>query len=411
MNRFWSWFTPGRVIRASIAIVVAAIIFLPTQNGNEDQRLTSFNTTPYGTKGLYDALSRIGFHVQRRTTSLADSLSTAPIYVILDPSVDVTSEERAFLRDAVQRGAGLLMATNNDSLTRPFGFVLENPFKYLLPATAFAATGATIPWRLDDDSVTNHPIEISTNIFDNDRNAIPYPRGVALHKAGTFEPFMTVPDSVAPETVVQHVVMLGTTHGLGRVVLLSTPPLLSNQILRGGPPAVAVVRALEWMDGHARPIVFDEYHQGFGTHADIMRAIQAALFTTRPGWLLCQLIAATLLLLWVASLRPIPPVATATITRRSPLEHASALAHAYAQTGAWTLAVDYLIRGLRRRHSLGVSRGKSHDAYLDALHATFPATAADVATLRRMLHATHPEHVRDAGTVVARIETAFPTHA
>ena len=204
-------------------------------------------------------------------------------------------------------------------------------------------------------------------------------------------------------------VMLGTTYGAGHVVLLSAPALLANQTARGLPPVVATVNALEWMGGYDRLLVFDEYHQGYGLHADILKAVLIVLSKTPPGWALTQGIIAALLLLAAIGMRPIPPTSQPRVQRRSPLEHVTALANAYTQTDARAFGLDQLIRGLRRRHPLGVNRNASPEAYFALVQSNFPAAHDAIEALLAMHHGTLPAKLADAAARIADIEKEFPS--
>ena len=159
--------------------------------------------------------------------------------------------------------------------------------------------------------------------------------------------------------------VMGRRIGSGRVLLLGDPDFLRNSILRGGDAAVLAVRLIEWVDpGHARPLVFDEYHHGYGNHADMVSTVMDALSGTAPGRALLMAAAAALVLLLALSVRPIAPVNVKVIERRSPLEHVGALSRVYERIGATRLAAHRLVRGLRRRHPLGATSTLDDDGYL-----------------------------------------------
>ncbi len=144
--------------------------------------------------------------------------------------------------------------------------------------------------------------------------------------------------------------------------------------------------------------MFDEYHQGYGAHASVMRAAGHFLVATPVGRGIAQGIGAALVLLLAVGVRPIAPTDRRTIERRSPLEHVAALAQAYQQIGATRVAARRLARGLRRRHGAAgagmggrsVGGGETgvgaaspvDDAFLSTVAARYPAVAADVARLR-----------------------------
>ncbi|MBX6333692.1 MAG: hypothetical protein IRY91_17745 [Gemmatimonadaceae bacterium] len=89
-------------------------------------------------------------------------------------------------------------------------------------------------------------------------------------------------------------------------------------------------------------------------------------------------------------MRPIPPSPRRTIERRSPFEHVGALSRAYEQIGATRLATKRLVRGLRRRHTLGATDGMSDAEYLALLAGRKPEVADDAALLRRALETPLP---------------------
>jgi hypothetical protein len=179
--------------------------------------------------------------------------------------------------------------------------------------------------------------------------------------------------------------------GRGRVLAVADADFLRNGAVRDGDAAVLAVRIFEWLDpSHAAPVVFDEYHQGFGEQDGMLGVIRDALFHTAPGRTFLQLVAAGLLLLLVYGVRPIAPVARRAIERRSPLEHVGALSRAYEQIGATRLATRRLVRGLRRRRPMGIAGTLDDDAYLALLRTRKPELDADVGLLHAALHTPLP---------------------
>src|SRR3954465_4308284 len=104
-------------------------------------------------------------------------------------------------------------------------------------------------------------------------------------------------------------------------------------------------------------LVFDEYHQGFGTHPGTLRAIVVYLARSSSGHVLLQGMLAGLVLLLALGPRPLPPHEIERVERRSPLEHVGALAQAYARVGGTRAATTRLLHGVRRRVERSSSRG------------------------------------------------------
>jgi hypothetical protein len=175
---------------------------------------------------------------------------------------------------------------------------------------------------------------------------------------------------------------------------------------------------LEYLHGDAaRPLlVFDEYHQGYGTHPGTMRAVVLYLSRTASGHALGQVLLAGLVLLLAVGPRALPPRDVERVERRSPLEHVGALASAYEQVGATRTAAGRLLRGIRRRVERAMrgygTRGPelSDEAFLAAALRADPALASDVALIQRALGATLVRHDFEAlGGALRRLETSLLT--
>jgi hypothetical protein len=211
--------------------------------------------------------------------------------------------------------------------------------------------------------------------------------------------------------------VIGLPLGRGRVVAVADPDLLRNDVLRvcRWNAGVLAVRGLDWLGAAGgRRLVFDEYHHGYGAHADPLRATGRALVRTPAGRLALQVAAAGLVLLAAAGIRPVAPRTHRTVERRSPLEHVGALARAYEQVGATRLAARRLVRGLRRRHAVGSRRAvgghgsAGADADIDFLHRTAarrPALAEDARRLERAVADGVPrDQLTALGEAAARID-------
>jgi hypothetical protein len=207
----------------------------------------------------------------------------------------------------------------------------------------------------------------------------------------------------------------GFPFGAGRVVVLSDPDLLRNDVLRVCRFGLDVVatRMLEYLAaGTPRRdrLVFDEYHQGFGTHPGTLRAIALYLARAPSGHVLLQGLLAGLVLLLALGPRALPVHDEERVERRSPLEHVGALAQAYARVGATRTATARLVRGLRRRVERSGSehgRGQSDAGFLDQTAAS-AARAGDVAIVRRALETSVSRREFEAvGGAIRRLEDSL----
>jgi hypothetical protein len=211
---------------------------------------------------------------------------------------------------------------------------------------------------------------------------------------------------------------VGFPYGRGRVVVVSDPDLLRNDVIRHCPWGADVIamRMLEWLraggDQPRATLAFDEYHQGFGSHSSTTRAIRRFLVKHPVGRTILEGIIAALVLLIALAPRPLPPRPRERVERRDPLEQAEALALAYEQVGATRTATARLVRGLRFRveRSLALGRSRSDDAFLDDVLAASPDLAADVALVRSALReAGRNEDLSAVGEALRRIEAILTT--
>jgi hypothetical protein len=100
-------------------------------------------------------------------------------------------------------------------------------------------------------------------------------------------------------------------------------------------------------------VVWDEYHQGFGSGSQVSIAGRtwSWLSSTPAGWAILQLIAVGLAWLAMTSVRFGPAVSVIERRRRSPLEHLEALGAGLESAGDADTAIRRLALGLRRRLS------------------------------------------------------------
>jgi hypothetical protein len=221
---------------------------------------------------------------------------------------------------------------------------------------------------------------------------------------------------------------VGFPLGRGRVVVIADADLLRNDALRvcqWGLDVVAV-RMLEYLrDGGKSPrkrLVFDEYHQGFGAHPGTIRAIATYLVHVPSGHVLVQAFLAGLVLLLALGPRGLPPRDPERVERRSPLEHVTALAQAYANVSATRTATQRLLHGVRRRvehgalgpasvRSGGDGRGRAADddeGFLQAAVREDATLASYVELVRRALATpVSRRELEEVGAALGRIEASL----
>jgi hypothetical protein len=146
-----------------------------------------------------------------------------------------------------------------------------------------------------------------------------------------------------------------------------------------------------------------------------MRAIAVYLSRAPSGHVLLQALLGGFVLLLALGPRALPAHDEERVERRSPLEHVTALAQAYARVGGTRTATSRLLRGVRRRvergtRSDGSLTAKESDARFLAEAATNPVLVVDVALIRRALgDAVLPREFEAVGGALQRIERSLLT--
>lgn len=395
------WLKPRFVLPALATALVVAVVLSPAAEVAQGPFLSTRSHSVNGSRGLRDVLDKLGWHTSERLVPYEGALDTTAIYIMVNTPIEPGAVEIHALLEAVRRGASAIVVPYDGSV--------------LADSIGVRATDRSIStyYAIDDslfgsydrvdtlreafgifDARSFHRYLEGTPTSDSDSAAVWPPTATPLLEIRT-----PIRKLVHPEIATQ-------TMGRGTVVAIADPTFLRNDVLRKTAGTVLAVRVLEYIDSTRKsPIVFDEYHQGFGNSVSITDLVGEALLDTTWGHVALQLGAAALLYLLVIGVRPIAPVSTARLERRSPLEHVGALARAYEGIGSTSLAARRLVRGVRRRHPLGSASALSDEGYLALLRVRLPALGSEIDTLSRAL-AQKPtaEQLVAAGAAIDHIE-------
>lgn len=400
-----SWWLRPRVVFSILALVVVlAVLLAPApEPGIAEPNLTTYSVAPNGARGLHDLAARLGWPVSRRLEPFRGAVDSAATYAVLMPPIELTSGEVGSLLAAVRSGAGLVIIPREGS---PIADSLG------LRRSRVAIPLSTSPDDHDAD-------EADTAEVDRERPAAP-DTGEVVRRAELYDMELRhVLEATRPLPIDTTVFLrgrrvndsslrpavLGRPLGRGRVVAVADPAILLNDTMRDSGFAVLPIRLLEWASpGAGAPIVFAEFHHGFGRHASLTRTVARGITHAPLGRAVGVLAIAALVLVVSQAIRPMPPIARQRIERRSPLEHVTALARAYEQIGATRTTVRSLVRGLRRRRVAG-RRSITDTELLRAIAERHPAVSADV---DRVIAATEqtvsPSELLAVGRAIATIE-------
>jgi hypothetical protein len=399
--------TPIRILSVAAVLLLVFIVFAPQQRPDAGSSYSSYAVGASGTRALYEVLARIGFAVSRNEKPLTSSPDSASTYVLIAPAQPLTAVENNHLLGAVRRGAILVFTPDDGSLVDSLGFEPASPPRGFNTLSQTTVAGGNPP---------SPEAPASSTIFEN---VFPIAVTVASKAGFDSQAFLWL-DAAAPgskDDSAQHpTLVLGHRFGRGYAIAVAPAPIITNQLMRDPNAAIAITRAIQFADSslasfsRSNVVVFDEYHHGYGTHADMIGAVERGLTTTSVGRMTVQFIAAALVLLLAYGVRPLAPASVPTPSRRSPLEHVGALAHAYLHVRAHKLGANRLVRGLRRRHSLGLPGSLPDPVYLTALRTRVPGVSADVDRILTALAPDSPDssdHFAITSAAVANIERTF----
>ena len=405
-----TWWTRPSVVLPIIGVValLVAVVTPQTASGRMgDSRLSSHLSGALGARLFMETARRFGFHATQRDSEPAPGPSDGrTVHAVLAPSTPVTREDAHRYLDAVRHGDALLLVLGERSpLSDSLGVSARTRNGVLPPVTGARAACARhrslMPPMWADGRVHLLGVRwlrgepqgrVTFSALDRDELGTQHPGDAAV----------------------------GFSYGRGRVVVVGDPDLLRNDVLRycaWGADVIAV-RMLEWLRaGGPEPrttLVFDEYHQGFGSHPSTLDVTTSFLFGHPIGRTIVMVTLAALVLLLANGPRAIVPPALERVERRDPLEQVDALAHAYEQVHASRTVTARLLRGMRWRVERGASptRQRPDDVFLDAAIMRSPSLASDVKLVRRAMRETIPDRdLPELGAALRRIEYTLTTSA
>ncbi|MEP6620029.1 MAG: DUF4350 domain-containing protein [bacterium] len=403
------WWSKPSVVLPVIAVAAFIVALLTPQVSSGrtgDARLSSHLSGSLGARVLFETARRFGYRVVRHDSVASPAAADGrTVHAVLAPATPVTREEAHRYLEAVRQGDALLLVLDERS-----------PLSDSLGVVPFARNGI-LPEQEGGRTLCAEHREFSPPLWTDGRVhllGVRWLRGRPA-QAVAFAPLER--DGLG--TLHPGDAAAGFPFGRGRIVVVGDPDLLRNDVLRHcvwGADAIAV-KMLEWLRAGGpmtrNTIIFDEYHQGFGSHPSTFD-VTLTFLTEHPigRAILVGLVASIVLLLAVAP-RAIVPQPLTRIERRDPLEQVDALAHAYEQVHASRTVTARLLRGLRWRveRSGRDSRTRPDDAFLSAAMVRIPALAADVSIVRRALRETIPDRELPAlGAALRRIEHSLTTN-
>jgi hypothetical protein len=332
---------------------------------------STYHSGPTGTRALHDFLNESGHKVIRWRESPERLFSEkgkliSTFVVIGRMQIEFTGNEAEALRDWVARGGRLVLIDRkvDESLApgsrgwsikaREWDFpgIDDNPadvqqmtrgVKALQPLQPTILTNtieSVMPSRFASRLSVIPPLEerqkadISGVFGSEDDEEEPPPRAV-LNVATSPAPIIHIGNK-------EGALLVDYAYGLGRIVLLSDPYIVTNSGIKLNDNLQLAVNTLS---GSGGLIAFDEYHQGKG----ISQNPWAGYFAGTPVLALAaQLGLLVLLVIWTKARRFGRPLPLPHTDRRSSLEFVASMAELQERSRAFDLAIENIYTRTRR---------------------------------------------------------------
>ena len=361
------------VVIIGLLVLLNTLTFVkdePPRDSEIAPNRSSYHSGPTGTRAFHDLLNESGYKVIRwRETSerlAGDSGSMISTFVVVGQmQVPFTEDEAEALHKWIALG-GRLVLIDRDAES------------FLLPKSLgwrVGWTGITFPDLDSDPADAKKMTENVTALLPVQPTALT--RGVTSVMPSRFASRVTIaspveipagtggaavspddsPDfgdtmmdsystrSPAPITHIADqngALLVDYSYGLGRVVVLSDPYIVSNGGIRLNDNLQLALNMLGYNDG---VIAFDEYHQGKGVSGNAL----ASYFAGTPVLALAaQLVLLIMLVLWTNARRFGRPLPLPQVDRRSSLEFVASMAELQERSRAFDLAIENIYARTRR---------------------------------------------------------------
>jgi hypothetical protein len=204
--------------------------------------------------------------------------------------------------------------------------LLTQEIQTVLPSRFASRINVSINKTKDDEEHAEHGVRGSLK----DAKAAP-----AMAKLASPAPVVHIADGSGA-------LLVDYPHGLGRIVVISDPYLISNGGIGLKDNLQLAINALTSSNGL---IAFDEYHQGRG----ITQNAFASYFSGTPVLAIgAQLILLVLIILWTRARRFARPLPLVQVDRRSSLEFVASMAELQERSRAFDLAIENIYSRTRR---------------------------------------------------------------
>jgi hypothetical protein len=343
----------GLLLAVAIAIGIWAATAHP-RTPDLDFRTSTYLNGPRGSKALYDVLTRLGRLSERRRTPLR-TLATERAYrpavlVLVDPVIELQDAEVEQVTRYVRAGGAVVAVGDGGGVTACTGWRTQS---------GGIGNADTIGVRSLETEARLPPTEL---VLTARKSVTPgLGRLEKLRKGAAEDSEPDACNTLRPFAVDTVVVALNNRpailrlryRGGGTITLVADPKWFTNRAWRDTDVPIALVPLLTPRPERPGRVVWDEYHQGFGSgnQGSFSGRTWSWLRSNPAGWAILQLIAVALAWLAMTAVRFGPALSVIERRRRSPLEHLEALGAGLESAADTDTAIERLALGLRRRLS------------------------------------------------------------
>jgi hypothetical protein len=357
---------------------------------------STYHSGPTGTRALHDLLNESGYKVIRwRETPQklsSESGKLVDTFVVIGRTqLEFTSDDAKNLREWVAKGGRLVLIDRKvDRQLAPqsggwgitahefaFPTIEDNPAEPAQMTTGVTALRPAQPTALTSTIESVMPSRFAARLRivpPTDQNVIDSiePPEDEEEKSYSTAPVVHIGDR-------EGALLLDYAYGLGRIVVLSDPYVVTNSGIKLNDN---VQLAINTLAGGGGLIAFDEYHQGKGVTQNAF----ASYFAGTPVLALAaQIVLVILLILWTNARRFGRPLPLPHVDRRSSLEFVASMAELQERSRAFDLAIENIYSRTRRvlaRHA-GVDYNSSRSEIATRVAARSNIDAQKLETLMR----------------------------
>ena len=327
---------------------------------------STYHSGPTGTRALHDFLNESGYKVIRWRESPAQLLGNSgfmisTFVVVGRTQVRFNEEEAKALHNWIALGGRFVLIDREiashlapKSQGWSLGYLeFGSPDFYTDPADAKHMTeNVTALQPAQPSALTRGITSVMPSRFASRLTIVaPSEQPYGTNDPSDLGDEMMTKYSTRSPAPVAHIVdksgalLVDYSYGLGRVVVLSDPYIVSNGGIRLNDNLQLAINALAGRGDREGVIAFDEYHQGRA----IVRGGFTSYFAGTPVLpLAAQFVLLVLLVLWTNSRRFARPLPLAQLDRRSSLEFVASMAELQERSRAFDLAIENIYSRTRR---------------------------------------------------------------